>query len=109
MALLGLDFQVLEDSLKLRFQRQGQAAVDENVSVARAGYDYAMDNFQAFPGAVPTGPKPLAVWAGNEAIAMGGAAAGSEILRRLPHEPVHGSPPLDGGQRQEPGHHGAPG
>ncbi len=90
MALLGLDFQVLEDSLKLRFQRQGQAAVDENVSVARAGYDYAMDNFQAFPGAVPTGPKPLAVWAGNEAIAMGGAAAGVKFYAAYPMSPSTG-------------------
>ena len=90
MALLGLDFQVLEDSLTLRFQRQGQAAVDENVSVARAGYDYAMDNFQAFPGAVPTGPKPLAVWAGNEAIAMGGAAAGVKFYAAYPMSPATG-------------------
>ena len=90
MALLGLDFQVLEDSLTLRFQRQGQAAVDENVSVARAGYDYAMDNFQAFPGAVPTGPKPLAVWAGNEAIAMGSAAAGVKFYAAYPMSPATG-------------------
>ena len=90
MALLGLDFQVLEDSLTLRFQRQGQAAVDENVSVARAGYDYAMDNFQAFPGAVPTGEKPLAVWAGNEAIAMGGAAAGVKFYAAYPMSPSTG-------------------
>ncbi len=90
MALLGLDFQVLEDSLRLRFQRQGQAAVDENVSVARAGYDYAMDNFQAFPGAVPTGEKPLAVWAGNEAIAMGGAAAGVKFYAAYPMSPSTG-------------------
>ena len=90
MALLGLDFQVLEDSLTLRFQRQGQAAVDENVAVARAGYDYAMDNFQAFPGAVPTGPKPLAVWAGNEAIAMGGAAAGVKFYAAYPMSPATG-------------------
>ena len=90
MALLGLDFQVLEDSLRLRFQRQGQAAVDENVSVARAGYDYAMDNFQAFSGAVPTGEKPLAVWAGNEAIAMGGAAAGVKFYAAYPMSPSTG-------------------
>ena len=90
MALLGLDFQVLQDSLTLRFQRQGQAAVDENVSVARAGYDYAMDNFQAFPDAVPSGSKPLAVWAGNEAIAMGGAAAGVKFYAAYPMSPATG-------------------
>ncbi len=90
MALLGLDFQILEDSLSLRFRRQGQAAVDENVAVALTGYDYAMDNFQAFPDAVPTGPKPLAVWAGNEAIAMGGAAAGVKFYAAYPMSPATG-------------------
>ena len=30
MSLLGLDFQILEDSLTLQFQRKGQAVVDEN-------------------------------------------------------------------------------
>ena len=90
MALLGLDFQILEDSLTLRFQRQGQAVVDENVGVARAGYDFAIANFQAFPDPVPTGPKPLAVWAGNEAIAMGAAAAGVKFYSAYPMSPATG-------------------
>ena len=90
MALLGLDFQILEDSLSLRFQRQGQGVVDENVSVARAGYDFAIANFQAFPDPVPTGPKPLAVWSGNEAIAMGGAAAGVRFYSAYPMSPATG-------------------
>ena len=90
MALLGLDFQILEDSLTLRFQRQGQGAVDENVAVARAGYDFANANFQAFPDPIPTGPKPLAVWAGNEAIAMGAAAAGVKFYAAYPMSPSTG-------------------
>src|SRR3982075_1740491 len=38
--LIGLDFKTLEEILTLQFQRKGQAAVDENVGVARAGFDY---------------------------------------------------------------------
>ncbi len=75
-SLLGLDFQVLEEALSMQFQRKGQAVVDENVSVARAGFDHANANFEPFPDSMQTGPKPLAVWTGNEALAMGGAAAG---------------------------------
>ncbi len=90
MALLGLDFQVLEDSLVLRFQRQGQGVVDENVGVARAGYDYAVANFKAFPEPLPTGPKPLAVWSGNEALAMGAAAAGMTFYAAYPMSPASG-------------------
>ena len=33
MSLLGLDFDILEESLTLRFQRQGQGVIDENVGV----------------------------------------------------------------------------
>ena len=90
MELLGLDFQILEDSLTLRFQRQGQAVVDENVGVARAGFDYAKANFNAYPDLPPTGPKPLAVWAGNDALAMGAAAAGVTFYAAYPMSPASG-------------------
>ncbi len=88
--LLGLDFDVLEESLSLRFQRQGEAVVTENVGVARAGFDYAAANFEAFPQAISSGPKPLAVWSGNDAIAMGGAAAGVKFYAAYPMSPATG-------------------
>lgn len=87
MSLLGLDFQILEDSLRLRFQRQGPDVVEQNVGVARAGFDYARANFEPFPDPVPTGAKPLAVWSGNEALAMGGAAAGVKFYCAYPMSP----------------------
>ncbi len=90
MELQGLDFQVLEESLTLRFQRQGQSVVDENVDVARAGYDYAKANFKPFTDSPPVGPKPLAVWSGNEALAMGGAAAGVKFYAAYPMSPATG-------------------
>ena len=107
--LLGLDFQVLEDSLRLRFQRQGQPVIDDNVRVARAGFDYASENFQPFPATLPSGPKPLAVWSGNEALAMGGAAAGVKWYSAYPMSPATGGTPLDGPERSQPGHHGSAG
>ncbi len=90
MSLLGLDFQILEDSLTLRFQRQGQAVIDQNVSVARSGFDYANANFEPFLDSVPTGSKPLAVWSGNEALGMGGAAAGVKFYAAYPMSPSTG-------------------
>ena len=90
MALMKLDFGVLEESLQLRFQRQGQAVVDENVRVARAGYDYTLANFEPFSQDVGQGEKPLAVWAGNEAIAMGAAAAGLKFYAAYPMSPSSG-------------------
>jgi 2-oxoglutarate ferredoxin oxidoreductase subunit alpha len=89
-SLMGLDFKVLEESLTLRFQRQGEAIVSENVGVARAGFDYAGANFEPFPDALPNGGKPLGVWSGNDALAMGGAAAGVKFYAAYPMSPSTG-------------------
>ena len=90
MSLMGVDFEVLEESLSLRFQRQGQNVIDENVRVARAGFDYAAENFVPYYDILPDGGKPLGVWAGNDAIAMGGAAAGVKFYCAYPMSPSSG-------------------
>ncbi len=90
MSLLGMGFDILEDSLTLRFQRQGQAVIDQNVTVARAGFEYAQKNFEPFSISVPSNGKSLAVWSGNEAMAMGGAAAGVKFYAAYPMSPSSG-------------------
>jgi len=88
--LLDVDFQILEDILTLQFQRKGPEVIAENVGVARAGYDYAAAHFEKFPQALPSGEKPLGVWTGNDAIAMGGAAAGVKFYCAYPMSPSTG-------------------
>ncbi len=88
--LLDVDFQILEDILTMQFQRKGQEVVDENVGVARAGYDYAAAHFEPFSQALPSGGKPLAVWTGNDALAMGGASAGVKFYCAYPMSPSTG-------------------
>ncbi len=88
--LLGLEFDVLEQALKLQFGRKGDAVVNENVTAARAGYDYAIGNFQPLTQPLPTGAKPLALWTGNDALAMGGAAAGVKFYSAYPMSPSTG-------------------
>jgi 2-oxoglutarate ferredoxin oxidoreductase subunit alpha len=90
LSLMGLDFQILETSLVEQFQRKGQAVVDENIGVARAGFEYAKVHFEPFPLPVPAGSKPLAWWSGNEALAMGGAAAGVKFYCAYPMSPASG-------------------
>ena len=90
MHLFGMNFKLLEDALKLQFKRKGQEVVDENVGTARAGYDYAKTRFEPFADPFPEGGKPLAVWAGNEALAMGGAAAGVKFYCAYPMSPSTG-------------------
>jgi 2-oxoglutarate ferredoxin oxidoreductase subunit alpha len=88
VALMRLDFEVLGTAMQLQFGRKSQAVVDENVTVAQAGFDYALQHFTPFPFDVPTGATPLAVWSGNEAIAMGGAAAGVKFYSAYPMSPA---------------------
>ncbi len=88
--VLGLDFPVMQDALALQLGRKGQAAVEENVQVARAGFDYAAAHFEPYAEPIATGPKPLALWTGNEALAMGGAAAGVRFYVAYPMSPSTG-------------------
>ncbi|MBV9169747.1 MAG: 2-oxoacid:acceptor oxidoreductase subunit alpha [Chloroflexi bacterium] len=88
--LIGLDFAVLEEILTLQFGRKGQAAIDENVGVARAGYEYAAAHFPRLPVQLPEAAKPLAFVDGNSALAMGGAAAGVRFYAAYPMSPSTG-------------------
>ena len=90
MSLIGLEFSVLEEALEMAFKRKGAPVVEENVTMARAGYDHAATNFEPFPVPLPEGDKPLAMWTGNSALAMGGAAAGVKFYAAYPMSPSTG-------------------
>lgn len=90
MYLLGMEFQILKDSITQQFQRKGENVVNENLKVAQAGYDYAIKHLKQFPDPIPDLPNPLGVWSGNEAIAMGGAAAGVKFYAAYPMSPSTG-------------------
>jgi 2-oxoglutarate ferredoxin oxidoreductase subunit alpha len=90
MSLLGADFTLLAEALTQSLGKKGPEVVEENVGVARAGFDYAAANFEPFPEPLPQGSKPLAVWAGNDAIAVGGAAAGVKFYAAYPMSPASG-------------------
>lgn len=88
--LLGVDFKVLEDALTLQFGKKGEDVVADNVNVAMAGFDHAKMNFKPFADALPAKDKPLAVWTGNDAFGMGGAAAGVKFYVAYPMSPATG-------------------
>ncbi len=90
MPLLGLDFSVLQQALELLFKRKGPEVVEENVTMARAGYDHASANLEALGKPLPEGQKPLAMWTGNSALAMGGAVAGVKFYAAYPMSPSTG-------------------
>ena len=88
--LLGLDFESATTVLADTFGHKGQAIIDQNVGVARAGFAYAKENF------VPLGYK----WnftgkrrpyiTGNEALSIGAVAAGCRFYSAYPMTPASG-------------------
>jgi 2-oxoglutarate ferredoxin oxidoreductase subunit alpha len=90
LRLVGVEFKILEDILTFQFKRKGDAVVAENVGVARAGYDHAGGHFKPLATALPDTGKQLAFFEGNQALAMGGAAAGVRFYCAYPMSPSSG-------------------
>jgi 2-oxoglutarate ferredoxin oxidoreductase subunit alpha len=90
LSMMSVGFHVLEGVLEAQFGRKGEAVVSENVSIARAGYEYATSNFKPFAKALPMTENRYAVLSGNAAMAMGGAAAGCKFYCAYPMSPSTG-------------------
>src|SRR5438093_375973 len=90
LQLLGIESEPLEAVVTRQFKKKGDAVVAENIAIARAGFDYAARNFTAFPWKAPNLGKGMAVLTGNQAIALGGAAAGVKFYAAYPMSPSTG-------------------
>ena len=90
LSMMGIGFPALESVLAEQFRKKEQAVIDENVNLARAGYDYATQNFKPFAWALPMTDARYAVLSGNVAMAMGGAAAGVKFYSAYPMSPATG-------------------
>jgi 2-oxoglutarate/2-oxoacid ferredoxin oxidoreductase subunit alpha len=86
--LLDIEFEMAASVLADTFKHKGDAIVEQNVNVARAGYDYAKDKF------VPLGyqwnftrtQRPFVT--GNECFAIGAVAAGCKFYSAYPMTPA---------------------
>ena len=90
LSMTGIGFPALEVALAEQFGKKDQAVIDENLNVARAGYDYASQNFKPFAWQLPMTDTTYAVLSGNAALAMGGAAAGVKFYCAYPMSPSTG-------------------
>lgn len=88
MFLASFEFDTAVEVLEDTFKHKGQAVIDQNAGIARAGYDYAKENF------VPLGhewtftriKRPFIT--GNEAIAIGAVAGGCKFYSAYPMTPA---------------------
>lgn len=90
LSMMGVGFQPLEEILIQQFKKKGPVVVEENVSGARAAYDYATRHFPPFDPPLPRTENRYAVLTGNMALAMGGAAAGVKFYCAYPMSPSTG-------------------
>jgi 2-oxoglutarate/2-oxoacid ferredoxin oxidoreductase subunit alpha len=88
--MMGIGFSALESVLEEQFRKKEKAVIEENVNLARAGYDYAAQNFKPFAWPLPMTETRYAVLSGNAAMAMGGAAAGVKFYCAYPMSPSTG-------------------
>ena len=91
LQLLGIEPEPLEAVVARQFKKKGDAVVAENVAIARAGYDYAAQQLSAVSlRSAEAGPSRKGVITGNQATAMGGAAAGVKFYAAYPMSPSTG-------------------
>jgi 2-oxoglutarate/2-oxoacid ferredoxin oxidoreductase subunit alpha len=90
LSMMGIGFPALESVLEEQFRKKERAVIDENISIARAGYDYASQNFKPFAWPLPMTETRYAVLGGNAAMAMGGVAAGVKFYCAYPMSPSTG-------------------
>ena len=90
LSMMGIGFNSLESVIREQFGKKAAAVADENIAVARAGYDYATQHFKPFANPIPMADKKYAVLSGNTALAMGGAAAGVKFYCAYPMSPSTG-------------------
>ena len=90
LSMMGVGFASLQSVLIEQFRKKEQSVIDENISLAHAGYEYASQNFAPFAWPLPMTETLYAVVSGNAAMAMGGAAAGVKFYSAYPMSPSTG-------------------
>jgi len=98
IAMLNLDFPILRDLIRDKFKDKGAKLVNDNLKAAKAGFDFAKDNYCEEYNFKITEPeeeediyteKPkLMILTGNEAITMGALKAGCKFYSAYPMTPA---------------------
>ena len=88
ISLLCLDFELAAGVISDTFAHKGKPVVDQNVNLARTGYDYAKERFVPLGcrWEFPRTRRPFVT--GNEAIALGAVAAGCKFYSAYPMTPA---------------------
>ncbi|MGH9788777.1 MAG: 2-oxoacid:acceptor oxidoreductase family protein, partial [Candidatus Acidiferrales bacterium] len=86
--LLSLDFEVAATVLSDTFSHKGKPLVDQNLGLARAGYDYAREHVASLGCQWNFSRKRRPFITGNEAFSLGAVAAGCKFYSAYPMTPA---------------------
>ncbi len=101
-ALVSYDFAIVESVIKDFFRGKGDEVVQQNIGLAKAGYNYIIDNYKSVVDSFPCklrkivdDQKTLAhgkriLVTGNEACSLGALAAGCKFVSIYPMTPISG-------------------
>lgn len=92
VALLGAPFESFVHVLEGQFLHKGQEVVDENVKIAKAGYDYIKEHFASETSLhldVGTFNEKIAIVNGSEALGLGAVRAGLKFAAIYPMTPIN--------------------
>ena len=87
LRLMGLEFAGLESVLQSTFAKKPKV-VGVNVDAARAGYDYAGEQFKPLATQLQGTDRKWTLVTGNELLAMGAAFAGCKFYAAYPMSPA---------------------
>ncbi|MBI3315506.1 MAG: 2-oxoacid:acceptor oxidoreductase subunit alpha [Candidatus Omnitrophica bacterium] len=91
--ITGYAFERVEDIIKTNFKKKGEDVVAKNLAVAKAGYDFAQEqyskNFDYKLEVIDANPtRRRMVLHGNQAIGLGAIAAGCKFISAYPMTPA---------------------
>jgi len=89
LTALGYEVGPLEEQLRERFGKKGEAVVEGNVKCARKGAELAWEQVGKVKGP-PGGGAPRGICSGNEAVGLAAATAGVKFVSSYPMTPSTG-------------------
>ena len=92
VALMGASFEIFSSVLHDQFIHKGQEIVDENIKIAKTGYDYILKNYPTLTALhleKGTYTEKIAVVNGSEAFGLGAVKAGLKFAAIYPMTPIN--------------------
>jgi 2-oxoglutarate ferredoxin oxidoreductase subunit alpha len=83
------DMELVRDQIAYAFRKKAQEITDKNHELLQLGWDWAADHLDFRVAVTPEPPtEPMVVMNGNQAIALGGVAAGMDLAAMYPITPA---------------------